>query len=286
MGPDDASRADMRRRFPTPGGGPQPLDEDTAERLLDGDLRPDEVPPGYAEVAALLAATVAAPRPEELAGQAAILVELRAVTRSRILPARARRNGRRSRRRLGLAVVAVAGALATGGAAAAAGGHLPGPVRDAARSILVSVDGAGPAPPSAPPAQQGPGPGSTAAPSGPRSPGLAGSDPGSAPTEAAGESDAAAADTKGLCRAYLATQGKQVGKKLAAASFKLLADKAGGADKVLAYCQDLLPDDASLKEGEQKTPPDDHDQGYGGPGEGGPPPSTGGNQGQSGPPST
>jgi hypothetical protein len=281
MGPDDASPADMRRRFATPCAGPQSLDEDTVERLLAGDLPSYEAPPGYAEVAALLAATVAPPRPEELAGQGAALAELRAVTRARSFPARARRTGRRSRRRLGLAVVVVAGALATGGVAAAAGGHLPGPVRDAARSILVSVGGEEPVPPAVPPALHGTGPGASAAvPSGPEPTGQAGPAPGSTAT-----GSGAAPDTEGLCRAYLATQDKETGKKLEAASFELLTDAAGGADKLLAYCQDLLPDDAKSKEGKQKTPPDDQGQGQG-PDQGGLPPSTGGGQGQTGPPST
>jgi hypothetical protein len=288
MGPDDASPADMPRRFATPGARSQPLDEDTVERLLDGDLPPDQAPPGYAEVAALLAATVAPPRPYELAGQAAVLAELRAVTRARTFPARAGRTGRRSRRRLGLAVVAVAGALATGGAAAAAGGHLPGPVGDAARSILVSVGGEAPEPPAAPPAVRGTGPGATTAvPSGPGPTGLAGPVPGSPATGSAAVPDTTAADTEGLCRAYLATQDKQAGKKPEAASFELLADEAGGADKVLVYCQDLLQDDARSKEGKQRTPPDDQGQGQvQAPGQGGLPPSTGGSQGQTGPPST
>src|SRR4029453_11344859 len=106
MGPDDASPADMRQRFTPPCAGPQPLDEDTLERLLAGDLPPHEAPPGYAEVAALLAATVAPPTAEELNGQAAALAELRAVTRARTFPAGVRQTGRRGRRRLGLAGVA------------------------------------------------------------------------------------------------------------------------------------------------------------------------------------
>lgn len=281
MRPDDASPADMRRRFATPGAGSPPLDEDTLERLLAGDLPPHEAPPGYAEVAALLAATVAPPRPEELTGQAAALAELRAVTRARTFPARAQRTGRRSRRRLGLAVVAVAGALATGGAAAAAGGHLPEPVRVAARSILVSVGGAEPATP-APPPGGGTATGATAAPSGPEPTGQAGRPSGSPAAGSATTPDTAAPDTERLCRAYLASQGKQPGKKLKAAWSELLADEAGGADKVLSYCQDLLPDDAKSKEGKQKVPPDDQGQGQG---QHGPPPSTGGGQGRTESPS-
>jgi hypothetical protein len=283
MGLDDASPADMRRRFATPGTGPRPLDEDTLERLLAGDLPPHEAPPGYAEVAALLAATVAPPRPEELTGQAAALAELRAVTRARSFPARARRTGRRTRRRLGLAVVAVAGALATGGAAAAAGGHLPGPVRDAARSILVSVGGTELAPPTVAPAPSGSGAGAGTAPSGPGPTGQAHPTPGSPATESPAVPGTTAPDTKGLCRSYLATQDKQAGKKLEAASFDLLADEAGGADKVLTYCRHLLAIDAKPKEGEQKPPPDDQGQGQV---HGGPPPSNGGGQGQTVPPST
>jgi hypothetical protein len=264
MGPDDASPADMRRRFATPGAGPQPLDEDTLERLLAGDLPPLEAPPGYAEVAALLAATVAPPRPEELNGQAAALAELRALTRARTFPAGVRQTGRRSRRRLGLAVVAVAGALATGGAAAAAGGHLPEPVRVTARSILVSIGDAEPATPVPPPTGGGMGPGATAAaPSGPGPTGQAGPAPGSPVAGSPAVPGTTAPDTKGLCRSYLAAQDKQTGKQLEAASFDRLADEAGGADKVLAYCRHLLADDDKPKEGKQKPPPDDQGQGQG-----------------------
>ena len=257
----------------------RPDDEDTLERLLAGDLSPHEAPPGYAEVAALLAATVAPPTPEELTGQAAALAELRAVTRARTFPSRARRPGRRSRRRLGLAVVAVAGALATGGAAAAAGGHLPEPVRVTARSILVSI---GDTEPAAPPTAGGRGPGATAAaPSGPGPTGRGHPTPGSPATESRAVPGTTAPDTKGLCRAYLATQDRQTGTEPKAAWFELLAEEAGGTDKVLSFCQELLPDDPKSKEG-KKTPPDDQGQadgppahpGGGSPGRNAPPPTS------------
>ena len=93
----------------------------------------------------------------------------------------------------------------------------------------------------------------------------------------------AAPDTKGLCRSYLATQDKQTGKKLEAASVDLLAEEAGGADKILTYCRHLLADDDKPKEGKRKPPPDDQGQGQG---QHGPPPSTGGGQGRTAPPST
>jgi hypothetical protein len=81
----------MRRRHGLPDVHPPlALDEETAERLLTGDLHPALARLGYAEVA-----------------------ELRAVTRTRPGPRQHRRAGRRSRRRrVGLAVVVVTGALA------------------------------------------------------------------------------------------------------------------------------------------------------------------------------
>ncbi|HEX8135576.1 MAG TPA: hypothetical protein VF880_19365, partial [Actinomycetes bacterium] len=136
------------RRLSDPDADPLALDEETVERLLAGDLPPAQAPPGYARVAALLAATRAEPTPEELAGQSEVLAELRAVTRPRRAAAHTRRAGAHTRRAarpprrrwVGLAAVALVGALVTGGAALAAGGHLPAPVRDAARSILGASD--------------------------------------------------------------------------------------------------------------------------------------------------
>ena len=96
MGADDAWSAEIKRLPFTPHPDPLALDDDLAERLLDGDLPLDQTPPGYAEVAALLAATVAAPRPAELAGQEAVLAELRVVTRARrAIPWGSGRPGRR-----------------------------------------------------------------------------------------------------------------------------------------------------------------------------------------------
>jgi hypothetical protein len=275
MGADDASSADMHRPSAAPDADPLALDEETVERLLAGDLSPDQAPPGYAEVAALLAATTAAPRPEELAGEAAALAELRAVTRTRPV-AIPRRAGRlRRRRRVGLAVVVVVGALAAGGAAAAATGHLPGPVRDAARSILVTVGVAAPAAPTQPGLQPVPStavPGSGRAGSGTPGPGPAGATgrgPGSTGAGSVGGPDMAA-----LCQAFMAGRGAERGEKLDAAAFQALAQAAGGSSKMVAYCEDLQPGNAQPDKPQE--PPEDR---------GGPPPSTGGNQ-ERGPPST
>jgi hypothetical protein len=87
MDAEDASSAEMRR---PPRTDPLALDDPTVERLLSGTLPAASVPPGYAGVARLLAATVAPPTPRELAGQAAVLAELRAVAGGRRAAATAR----------------------------------------------------------------------------------------------------------------------------------------------------------------------------------------------------
>src|ERR671911_2795588 len=137
MGADDASSAEMRRLPTNRDADPLALDEETVEQLLTGALPPGQAPAGYAKVFQLLAAAAAAPTPGELAGQEAALAELRAVARTRppATTAPVLASPPRRRRRTGLAVVVVVGALATGGAAGAATGHLPGPVREAARAI-------------------------------------------------------------------------------------------------------------------------------------------------------
>jgi hypothetical protein len=141
MGADDAWSAEIKRLPFTPDPDPLALDEDLAERLLDGELPPDQAPAGYAEVAALLAATVAAPGPAELAGQEAALAELRAATRAcRAIPKGSGKPGRR--RRVGLLVAVAVCALSTTGIAAATTGTLPDPIRDTTRRIFATADDA------------------------------------------------------------------------------------------------------------------------------------------------
>jgi hypothetical protein len=267
MADDDASSAEMRRRPATPDADPLALDDETVERLLRGELAPAAAPPGYAEVVELLAVTSAPPSPGELAGRAAALAELRAVTR----PRRAAPGWRR--RRAGLAAVVVVGALVTGGVAGAATGHLPGPVRDAARGILgPQGDAASPTPPARPGTSTDPATtsGSAAAGTtiGPQGPG-----PG---TAAGGPASTAAGleDNKGLCQAYLAGKGAEQGRKLEATALQALARAAGGEDKIAGYCAALLPDQAKPKD--DKTHPGDNGQGQGGP----PPAGTGPGQGE------
>jgi hypothetical protein len=279
MATDDASSAEMRRLHHNRDAGPVALDEETVERLLTGDLAPAQVPAGYARVAQLLAAAAAAPTPEELAGQGAVLAELRAVARARPTAAMARGRTRpsRRRRRTGLAVVVVTGALVTGGVAGAATGHLPGPVRDAARSIIGAAGNGTPSSPTTsgqPPASAtriadagGPGP------QGSRSGGTVGPGPGST-----GAGPVAGPALRGLCEAFTTGNGGNQGGKLDATAFEALATEAGGEDKVAAWCEDLLGGDQASKKPKEpkdtKQPEESEPQG---------PPGTGG-QGQAGPP--
>ena len=275
----------MRRSSGNRDADPLALDEATVERLVTGALPPDRAPAGYARVAQLLAAAVAAPTPGELAVRRAVLAELRAVARARSAAATAPVRPSRRRRRTGLAVVVVVGALATGGVAGAATGHLPAPVRDAARAIT----GAGTGTPSLttgqPPAS------ATGAPDG----GSAGAKasrpgwvPGSGEPGSTGAGPAAGPALRGLCEAFVAGDGVERGGKLDATAFEELAKVAGGEEQVAAYCEELLPGDQKLKETKESKPeqPEQPDpSGSGGQTQGGPPASTGGTggQGQGGP---
>jgi hypothetical protein len=286
MDADDASFAEMRRRFTD--ADPLALDEETVERLLAGDLPPSQVPPGYARVAALLAATTAEPTPEELAGQAEVLAELRAVTRPRRAAAHTRRAGAHTRRAArpprrrwaGLAAAALVGVLVTGGAALAATGNLPGPVQNVARSILGNGGDAGPVAPTEPgqeTAAAGPNRTSTSASTGPTA-GAEGRQPagtGGPGTDSTAAGKRAGPDVEGLCQAFVAGRGAEQGKKLDATAFQALAKLAGGAEKIPSYCEGVL-----AGEEDKPQPPPGGGQGQG-QGQGGPPTSTGaGNQGQ------
>ena len=186
----------------------------------------------------------------------------------------------------------VVGALVTGGVAGAATGHLPGPVREAARTILGTTDGGTPS--TSTQAGQPPAPVKRPAGSGG---GLGGARPGVSTGPgpgAAGAGPAAAPNLEGLCQAFESGNGAKQGGKLDATAFEILARAAGGEDRVAAFCEDLLPGDQKLKEPKEtkdtKQPkePGQPEQpgpsGTGGQGQGSPPPSTDGSQGQGDPP--
>jgi hypothetical protein len=80
--------------------------------------------------------------------------------------------------------------------------------------------------------------------------------------------------------AYLASQDKRQRKQMDVVAFERLAEAAGGESRIPAYCNGTQPADPKSKDEEQQ-PPGGQEQG-----QGGPPTSNGGGQGQGQPPST
>jgi hypothetical protein len=121
-----------------------------------------------------------------------------------------------------------------------------------------------------------------------------GPDAGGAADAAAGKAsdhttgpDASGAAKHGLCRAWAAGQGDDHGQRADAPPFQALADAAGGADQVAAYCADETA--ASASHGNRPvTPPSRGDHTKPTPPTTGPPASPGDDhgQGQGGPPTT
>jgi hypothetical protein len=181
------------------------------------------------------------------------------------------------------AAAALVAALSLGGVAAAAGGLLPdqaSPVADQA-----------PATTGADAAAHGLGKAAAANLGGSAN---AGSADGQSRASAVGP-DATAAARAGLCRAWQAGQGADHGRRMDAVAFQALAEAAGGADNIAAYCQDVAPGSSADAHGNSQasppsvsapptsvTPPSS-----GPPADPGPPASTGpGGHGQGGPPTT
>ncbi len=136
MSGPDAFQDEMRRLLLGELGiDPLALDGDTADRLLAGRLDPADAPPGYAEVAVVLAAAAGPPTPGELTGAAAATETFVAMTR----PHAGGRRGTGRRKPFGSRLAALAAAvpcvLLIGGVAAAATGTLP----EAARRMVDSV---------------------------------------------------------------------------------------------------------------------------------------------------
>lgn len=104
------------------------LDEDSATRMLQGAVHPDDAPPGYGSVAGLLAAASARPTLDEDAGAATIAAMVEAI-RDAGPVAQPRRKPMLGKLLAGKAIAAVAvlGLTATGAVAAA--GSLPEPVQ-------------------------------------------------------------------------------------------------------------------------------------------------------------
>lgn len=118
-----------------------PLDEDSASRLLQGLVHPDDAPPGYASVADLLS-RAAQPSPlREDAGAATIAAMVEAIRSSAPAPVATPSRNKRSllgKVFAGKALVAM-GLVLTAGGAAAATGSLPGPVQGAVAEAVSHV---------------------------------------------------------------------------------------------------------------------------------------------------
>jgi hypothetical protein len=118
----------MRRLLTSRKPMPAPLDQETADRLLAGQLDPADAPPGYGEVARLLAAASAPSTGDELASEEAALAAFAA--RSHTHPAEPSQPGGPSEWSGGKAALVVVVALVTiSGVAVAATGRLQRPAR-------------------------------------------------------------------------------------------------------------------------------------------------------------
>jgi hypothetical protein len=117
------------------------LDDDTADRLLAGLIAPDDAPPGYAQVARIVRAAVAAPSARELARQGEhVAAAGRAVSAARIAPRPMPRRasvGSRFQRTKIVATLVVGTLAGTTGLAMAS--VLPGPAQDAVSGVLAKV---------------------------------------------------------------------------------------------------------------------------------------------------
>jgi hypothetical protein len=106
------------------------------------------------------------------------------------------------------------------------------------------------------------------------------------PSDHATGPDASGAARHGLCQAWAAGQGDDHGRREDAPAFQALADAAGGADQVAAYCAAETP--TSADNGRPATPPGGRQANRPTPPTTGPPADAGnGNDaGQGGPPTT
>jgi hypothetical protein len=294
----------MRRLLASLRHLPPAVDRDTADRLLTGRLDPADAPPGYDAVARLLAAATGPASHEELAGEPTVMAEFVAMAGSRPATPMARRTGKPSKLGIKAAVAIVAAALSIGGVAAAATtGLLTKPARLVGGQAPPSSGGdpAGRAQGEAADtgldrarsrglcrtwqARQGNRAGSREDSASLRALAAAagGADkvPAYCKASLAGGSatgqrdhgtgpDAAGAAKDGLCRAWLAGNGGQRGKKEDSAAFRALAAAAGGAGKIAAYCQDTKAAGSAGKARERR-PPRTTDPGGQGRVQGGPP---------------
>jgi hypothetical protein len=279
-----ALEADMHRPFGFPDAGLRAADQDLLDRLLDGRLDPASVPPGYGGLARLLGVAAAPATPEELAGEHLVMAEFNAVMRSTSPTLVPRRTAvLRKVLTMKAAAAALVAVLSIGGVAAAATGLLPDQASPAAEQAAATT--------AADAAAHGLGKAAAANLGGAAQTRSAGGQG----RESAVGPDAAGAARAGLCRAWEAGQGADNGQRMDAVAFQALAEAAGGADKVAAYCQDVAAGSSAdahrqnpgSPPGVSAPPTSVSPPSSGRPADPGPPASTGpGGHGQGGPPAT
>ena len=326
MSDDDALGPDMHPLLGFLESAPSVADQDMLERLLEGRLDPASAPPGYGGLARLLAAATAPAAPEELAGEQRALAEFTAVMRSTpptLVPRRIAVPGKVFTMKA--AAAALVAVLSVGGIAAAATGHLPGQASSVADRATVTsgADASGQGMGAAASVEldaaaqvglcralqagQGADHGSRA--DTPAFQALAaaaggagnvvgyceditaGASADSQGRESAAGPDATGAARAGLCRAWQAGQGADHGRRADSVAFQALAAAAGGADKVVAYCEDVTAggdgQGRASAPSVPATPTPASPPSSGPPADPGPPASTGpGGHGQGGPPTT
>lgn len=127
------------------------IDDDTAEGLLSGRVGADDAPPGYSDVAALLAAASAPATATELLNEADAVAMFRSEsTGASVAPVvdlESRRSNRRTFSRAAMVGIAAGIILGGTGVAAAATGKLPDPVQTVAHDTLSHIGVSVPAPP-------------------------------------------------------------------------------------------------------------------------------------------
>jgi hypothetical protein len=272
----DGLGTDMHRMLGLLDGGSPDADQEILERLLEGRLDPGSAPPGYGGLARLLAAATAPAAPEELAGERLAMAEFAAVMRSGPPTFPPRKAAVVSKVfTMKAAAAALVAVLSIGGVAAAASGLFPGkpsPVVDRAPATAgadAAADGLGNA---AANTDEG---------------AHAGSADGKGRGSAVGP-DASGPARAGLCRAWQAGRGAENGSRTDSVAFQALADAAGGADKVAAYCEDVAASGNAAAHGDGRVSrPSVSPPSSGPPADPGPPAITGpAGHGQGGPPAT
>jgi hypothetical protein len=211
------------------------IDESTADRLLTGRLAPDDAPPGFVGLAAMIrAATGPATSAESKRDAAVIAAALAAVRSSQPI----RRSAPRRRSMLSKLLSAkvagvVAGAvLGSTGVAAAATGNLPAPAQTAVSNAMSHVDVSVPTGNS-----HGAEHGKSGASHG-------------KPANGSDQADASGNSQFGLCTGFLAApndhanaqsgENTNSGKDDSTAFSKLIADNGGSAASATAYCNTVV----------------------------------------------